>query len=48
MKWYAVIFNRNGVQVAKSILYSNSSQATFWAESVVRGVPGGRYQLFQA
>lgn len=48
MKWYAIVFNHMGVQVAKSPMFSTSQQATFWAESIMRGHPGGRYQLFQA
>ena len=48
MKWYAIVFNRQGVQIFKSPIFSSSEQATFWAESMMRGNPGGRYQLFQA
>lgn len=48
MKWYAIVFNRQGVQIGKSPIFSTSQQATFWAESILRGNPGGRYQLFQA
>ncbi len=48
MKWYAIVFNKMGVQVAKSPLFSTSSGAVFWAEAVMRGIPGARYQLFQA
>lgn len=48
MKWYAIVFNKMGVQICKSPLFSTSAQAVFWAESVMRGNPGSRYQLFQA
>lgn len=45
--WYAVVFNRQGFEVFKSGPFSSSQQATFWAESVMRGVDGGKYQLFK-
>ena len=48
MKWYAIVFNSQGVQIAKSIAFSSSAQATFWAESIMKGWPGSRFQLFQA
>lgn len=47
MKWYAIIFNHLGVQIAKSPVFSNSEQAIFWAKSVMRGHTNATYQLFQ-
>jgi len=45
--WYSIVFNKIGVQIFKSPDFSTSQQATFWAESVMRGNEGARYQLFQ-
>lgn len=47
MKWYAIVFNSMGVEIAKSPTFSFSEQAVFWAKSVMRGNPGSTYQLFK-
>ena len=47
-KWYAIVFNKMGIEIARSPIFSTSQEATFWAESRLRGNPGARYQLFQA
>lgn len=46
--WYAIVYNKHGVEIYKSGKFQFSEQATFWAESVMRGVDGARYQLFKA
>ena len=46
--WYVIVFNKAGIQITKSGLFPTSQQATFWAECIVQGKDGYRYQLFQA
>ena len=47
MKWYAIVFNYMGLEIAKSPDFSSSAQATFWAEAIMKGNPNSRFQLFQ-
>lgn len=45
--WYAIVFNKSGIQIFKSPTFPTSQQAVFWAESHLHGNDGSRYQLFK-